>query len=44
VQPPIRDRGYDKKLREILRLWRFSPARTAEGQAVPGVKTFTYTP
>jgi hypothetical protein len=35
--PEIPDRGYAKKLEDAMRAYRFRPARSPEGQAVPGV-------
>jgi len=33
------DRGYAKKLEQVLRAYRFRPARSAEGLPVPGHTT-----
>ena len=35
--PEIPDRAYAKKLDDAMRAYRFRPARSADGQAVPGV-------
>ena len=35
--PEIPDRAYAKKLEDAMRSYRFRPARSAEGQAVPGI-------
>jgi len=35
--PEISDRAYSKKLEDAMRAYRFRPARSPEGQAVPGV-------
>lgn len=35
--PEIPDRAYAKKLEDAMRAYRFRPARSSEGQAVPGV-------
>ena len=35
--PEIPDRGYSKKLEDAMRAYRFRPARSAAGQAIPGV-------
>jgi hypothetical protein len=35
--PDIPDRAYAKKLEDVMRAYRFRPARSAEGQAVPGL-------
>ena len=44
VEPPITDRGFAKKFDEIMRNYRFFPARDSLGKAVaqPYVVTFTY--
>jgi hypothetical protein len=34
--PEIPDRAYAKKLEDAMRAYRFRPARSAEGLAVPG--------
>jgi hypothetical protein len=43
VTPPITDRRYARMFDEDLRQYRFRPARDADGRAVAGVHTFTYT-
>jgi len=35
--PEIPDRAYAKKMEDAMRSYRFRPARSADGQAVPGV-------
>jgi len=40
---PLDDRGFQKKFVEVMRNYRFRPARGPEGQAVPGVTTLTVT-
>jgi hypothetical protein len=35
--PEIPDRDYSKKLKNAMRAYRFRPARSPEGQSVPGV-------
>lgn len=35
--PEIPDRSYAKKLEDAMRAYRFRPARSADGQAVPGI-------
>jgi TonB family protein len=37
------DRGFQRKFIEVMRNYRFRPARGPEGQAVPGVTTVTVT-
>jgi hypothetical protein len=39
VSPPIADRGYSRKFDEVMRGYRFSPARDPDGVAVAGVLT-----
>jgi len=39
VAPPISDRGYSRKFDEVMRGYRFSPARDPDGVAVAGVLT-----
>lgn len=39
----IPDRGYAKRLEVVMRAYRFRPARSAEGQAVPGHTTVSVT-
>jgi TonB family protein len=43
VAPPIDDRAYAKKFDEVMRDYRFKPARDPSGKAVPGVTTVTVT-
>ncbi len=40
-EPP--DRGFARKLEDVMRNYRFRPARSAEGLAVPGTTTVTLT-
>jgi len=41
--PEIQDKDYARKMREHYESFRFRPARNADGVAVPGVATMTYT-
>ncbi len=41
VAPPIADRGYARKFDEAMRIYRFRPARDADGRIVAGVTTIT---
>jgi TonB family protein len=43
VVPPITDKKFARKFDEVMRGYRFRPARDAEGQDVPGVLTVTVT-
>jgi TonB family protein len=39
VAPPISDRGYSRKFDEVMRGYRFRPARDPDGVTVAGVLT-----
>lgn len=41
VSPEFRDNGYSRRFEEVMKSYRFRPARSAEGQAVPGTVTMT---
>jgi hypothetical protein len=39
LTPEISDRGYSRKLEDVMRAYRFHPARSSAGVAVPGKYT-----
>jgi len=41
--PEVPDRGYGRKLEEVLRDYRFRPARDEQGRPVPGTTKVTLT-
>jgi hypothetical protein len=41
--PEISDRGYARKLEDVMRAYRFYPARSPAGLAVPGRTTTVIT-
>lgn len=43
IDPPIRDAAYARQFRERAETFRFKPARSAEGAAVPGLSTMIVT-
>jgi TonB family protein len=43
VEPPITDRDYAKKFDEVMRTFRFTPARAPNGTRVAGVATISFT-
>lgn len=43
VVPPIADRGFSRKFDEVMRSYRFYPARDPAGAAVPGTTTVDVT-
>lgn len=43
LEPEIDDRGFAKKFAEVMRNYRFKPARSADGIAIAGVTTVTIT-
>ncbi len=43
VTPPIKDRAYARKFDEVMRNYRFKPARDESGKAVAGILTMTVT-
>jgi len=43
VDPEITDRDYARKFDEVIRAFRFTPARAPDGSRVPGTTTVTFT-
>jgi len=43
VDPAIADRDYARKFDEVIRAFRFSPARASDGSRVAGTTTVTFT-
>jgi TonB family protein len=43
VVPAIADRDYARKFDEVIRAFRFTPARMPDGTKVPGTTTVTFT-
>jgi hypothetical protein len=43
VVPRIKDRDYAKKFDEVMRSFRFTPARAPDGQRVAGVTSISFT-
>lgn len=43
VNPEISDRDYAKRFDEVIRSFRFTPARAPDGTRVPGTTTVTFT-
>lgn len=43
VEPEIRDREYAKKFDEVMRAFRFTPARTPDGRLVAGTTKISFT-
>ena len=43
VTPPITDKGFAKKFDEVMRAYRFRPARDADGNDVASTYTYTFT-
>jgi len=43
VEPEIKDRDYAKKFDEVMRAFRFTPARASDGRSVAGVATISFT-
>lgn len=43
VEPEIKDRDYAKKFDEVMREFRFTPARAPDGRSVAGVATISFT-
>ena len=43
VEPAISDRDYARKFDEVIRAFRFTPARAPDGSAVAGTTTVTFT-
>jgi hypothetical protein len=42
-EPAVPDRGYGRRLEEVLLDYRFRPARDEQGRAVPGTTKVTLT-
>jgi len=43
VEPEIKDRDYAQKFDEVMRAFRFTPARAPDGRSVAGVATISVT-
>lgn len=43
VEPEIKDREYAKKFDEVMRAFRFTPARAPDGTRVPGTTRISFT-
>jgi hypothetical protein len=43
VEPEIKDRDYAKKFDEVMRAFRFTPARAPDGTRVPGTTRISFT-
>lgn len=43
ISPPIADRGYARRFDEVMRAYRFTPARDATGKKISASKTWTIT-
>lgn len=43
VEPEIKDRDYAKKFDEVMRAFRFTPARAPDGTLVPGTTRISFT-
>jgi TonB family protein len=43
LEPEIEDKGFAKKLAEVMRNYRFRPARAPDGQIIPGTTTVSVT-
>jgi hypothetical protein len=43
VEPEIKDRDYAKKFDEVMRAFRFTPARAPDGTRVPGTARISFT-
>ena len=43
VEPAIKDRDYAKKFDEVMRAFRFTPARAPDGSRVPGTTRVSFT-
>jgi hypothetical protein len=43
VEPEIKDREYAKKFDEVMRAFRFTPARAADGTQIPGTTRISFT-
>jgi hypothetical protein len=43
VEPEIKDQEYAKKFDEVMRAFRFTPARAPDGTPVPGTARISFT-
>jgi TonB family protein len=43
VEPAIKDRDYAKKFDDVMRAFRFTPARAPNGTRVPGTTRISFT-
>ena len=43
VEPEIKDRDYAKKFDEVMRAFRFTPARGPDGTRIPGTTRISFT-
>jgi len=43
VEPEIKDRDYAKKFDEVMRAFRFTPARAPDGSSIPGTTRISFT-
>ena len=43
VEPQIKDRDYAKKFDEVMRAFRFTPARAPDGTFIPGTARISFT-
>ena len=43
VEPEIKDRDYAKKFDEVMRAFRFTPARAPDGTSIPGTTRISFT-
>jgi periplasmic protein TonB len=43
LEPEIEDRGFARRFEDVMRNYRFRPARSGEGAAIPGTTTVTVT-
>ncbi len=43
VEPQIKDRDYAKKFDEVMRAFRFTPARAPDGTSIPGTARISFT-
>lgn len=41
VEPPMTDRGFARRFADVMRNYRFRPARSADGMSIPGTTTVT---
>ena len=43
VDPEIKDRDYARKFDEVMRAFRFNPARAPDGTRIPGTTRISFT-